>query len=181
VDLCRVCFIAWLYIHCRWISSFQEELVLLVEETGVSSENLRPVASQWQALSHNVVSSTPRLSGIRTHNVSGNRHWLQITVNNGDYSSSNIIFSRYNITFCLFSIMNSTACVSKDTPVSSTNKTDRYDITESDVKHHKPNPSLHYLHNILYLFYTSTISTTSQLATITHWPCNCFSYYSLYW
>ena len=62
---------------------------------------------------------------------------------------------------------------SLDTPVSSTNKTDRYDITESDVKHHKPNPSLHYLHNILYLFYASTISTTSQLATITHWPCNC--------
>jgi hypothetical protein len=25
----------------------------------------------WQTLSHNVVSSTPRLSGIRTHNVSG--------------------------------------------------------------------------------------------------------------
>jgi hypothetical protein len=25
-------------------------------------------------LSHNVVSSTPRLSGIRTHNVSGDRH-----------------------------------------------------------------------------------------------------------
>jgi hypothetical protein len=27
-------------------------------------------------LSHNVVSSTPRLSGIRTHNVSGDRHLL---------------------------------------------------------------------------------------------------------
>ena len=25
-------------------------------------------------LSHNVVSSTPRLSGIRTHNISGDRH-----------------------------------------------------------------------------------------------------------
>jgi len=33
---------------------------LLVEETGVPAENYRPVASQWQTLSQNVVSSTPR-------------------------------------------------------------------------------------------------------------------------
>jgi len=33
---------------------------LLVEETGVPGENHRPVASHWQILSHNVVSSTPR-------------------------------------------------------------------------------------------------------------------------
>ena len=45
--------------------------VLLVEETGIPAENHRPAASHWQTLSHNVVSSTPRLSGIRTHNVSG--------------------------------------------------------------------------------------------------------------
>jgi hypothetical protein len=32
----------------------------LVEETGVPRENHRPVASHWQTLSHNVVSSTPR-------------------------------------------------------------------------------------------------------------------------
>jgi hypothetical protein len=32
--------------------------VLLVEETGVPGENHRPVESQWQNLSHNVVSST---------------------------------------------------------------------------------------------------------------------------
>jgi hypothetical protein len=48
--------------------------VLLVEETGVPRENHRPAASQWQTWSHNVVSSTPRLSGIRTHNVTGDRH-----------------------------------------------------------------------------------------------------------
>jgi hypothetical protein len=35
-------------------------LYLLVEETGVPRENHRPVASHWQTLSHNVVSSTPR-------------------------------------------------------------------------------------------------------------------------
>ena len=34
--------------------------VLLVEETRVPGENQWPVASQWQTLSHNVVSSTPR-------------------------------------------------------------------------------------------------------------------------
>jgi hypothetical protein len=38
--------------------------VILVEETGVPRENHRPVASHWQALSHNVVSSTPRLCNI---------------------------------------------------------------------------------------------------------------------
>ena len=32
--------------------------------------------------------------------------------------------------------------VSPGTPVSSTNKTDRHDIVESDVKHHKPKPIL---------------------------------------
>jgi len=33
--------------------------VLLVEETWVPRENHRPVASHWQTLSYNVVSSTP--------------------------------------------------------------------------------------------------------------------------
>jgi hypothetical protein len=46
--------------------------VLLVEETGVPGENHRPAASQTS--SHNTVSSTPCLSRIRTHNVSGHRH-----------------------------------------------------------------------------------------------------------
>jgi hypothetical protein len=32
----------------------------MVEETGVPGENHRPVASHWQTLSYNVVSSTPR-------------------------------------------------------------------------------------------------------------------------
>ena len=33
----------------------------------------RPVTSHWQTLSHNVVSSTPRQSGIKTYNISGDR------------------------------------------------------------------------------------------------------------
>jgi len=48
--------------------------ILLVEETGVPGENHRSAASHCQTLSHNVVSSTPRLNEIRTHNVSGDRH-----------------------------------------------------------------------------------------------------------
>jgi hypothetical protein len=41
--------------------------MLLVEETGGPGENHR--RNHCQTLSHNVVSSTPRPSGIRTHNV----------------------------------------------------------------------------------------------------------------
>ena len=46
-------------------------LVLLVEEPG---GNHRPVVSHWQTLSHNFVSSTPRLLWIRTHNVSASNY-----------------------------------------------------------------------------------------------------------
>ena len=42
--------------------------------TGVSGENNPPAESHRQTLSHNVVSSTPRLSGIRTRIASGDRH-----------------------------------------------------------------------------------------------------------
>ena len=45
------------------ISVISWRLVLLVEET---EENYRPAASHWLILSHNIVSSTPRLGGIRT-------------------------------------------------------------------------------------------------------------------
>jgi hypothetical protein len=47
--------------------------VLLVEETGVPGENHQPVTSHWQTLSHNIVLSTPRLTGIQTLNISGDR------------------------------------------------------------------------------------------------------------
>ena len=56
------------------ISVISWQLVLLVEVTGIPGENHRPAASHRQTLSHNVVSSTHCLGGIRTHNFSGDRH-----------------------------------------------------------------------------------------------------------
>ena len=56
------------------ISVISWRSVLLLEDTGEPGENNRAVASHCQTLSHNVVSNTPRLSGIQTHNVSGDKH-----------------------------------------------------------------------------------------------------------
>jgi hypothetical protein len=47
--------------------------VLLVEETRVSAENCWPVASHWQTLLHNIVSSAPRHEWFRATNFSGDR------------------------------------------------------------------------------------------------------------
>ena len=58
------------------ISVIWLRLVLLVGETRVPRENHLPVASHWQTLSHKVVLSKPRLSGILTSNVTGDRQWL---------------------------------------------------------------------------------------------------------
>ena len=58
------------------ISFISWRSVLLLQETGEPGENHRVVASHCQTLSHNVVSNTPRLSGIQTHNVNGDNHWL---------------------------------------------------------------------------------------------------------
>ena len=61
------------------ISVISWRSVLLAEETGRPKENVRPVASHWQTLSHNVhccIKYTPLWAGFETHNVSGDRHWL---------------------------------------------------------------------------------------------------------
>jgi hypothetical protein len=58
------------------ISVISWRSVLLMEETGVPGENHRPVASYWHTLAHKVVPNTPRLSGIRTYNFSGDMYWL---------------------------------------------------------------------------------------------------------
>jgi len=47
------------------ISAISWQSVLLVEEKGVPGENHQPAANHWQILSHNVLSSTPRLCRIR--------------------------------------------------------------------------------------------------------------------
>jgi len=48
------------------ISVISWQSVLLVEKSEVPRENHRPATSHCQTLSHNVVSSTPRISRIRT-------------------------------------------------------------------------------------------------------------------
>ena len=50
--------------------------ILLAEETRLPGENRIPVATHWPTLPHNIVSSTPGLTRVRTHNVSSDRHWL---------------------------------------------------------------------------------------------------------
>ena len=47
------------------ISVISWRLILLVEETGVFGENHRPAGSDWEILSDNATSCTPRLSAMR--------------------------------------------------------------------------------------------------------------------
>ena len=51
------------------ISAILWRSVLLVEKTGIPGENHRPAASHLHTSSHNVVLSTPLLSGVRTHSL----------------------------------------------------------------------------------------------------------------
>jgi len=58
------------------ISVIMGRSALLLEETGVPGENHRPVASHWQTLSHNVVSSTLYHERDSNSKLSGDWHWL---------------------------------------------------------------------------------------------------------
>jgi hypothetical protein len=71
-------------------------LMFIIIKTGIPGENHRPVASHWQTLSHNVVSSTPVMSRIWTHNLivigtdcigSCKSNYLKITAMINDYIS----------------------------------------------------------------------------------------------
>jgi hypothetical protein len=86
--------------------------VLLVEETGVLEENHRPVASHRHTVSHNIVSSTHHLSDIRTHNFSGDRHWLQLPYDHGHEGSGiiikkNVLLKKFKALTVIFHFMNS--------------------------------------------------------------------------
>ena len=49
------------------ISAISWRSVLFMEESSVPGENNRPAARNWQTLSHNVVSSTPRLGYLESN------------------------------------------------------------------------------------------------------------------
>ena len=60
--------IFFFFLKCRWGGGYGGN-------RSTQGENHRPVASYWHTLPYNV-SSTPCLSRIRTHNVSGDKYWL---------------------------------------------------------------------------------------------------------
>ena len=51
-------------------------ILIISWQSAIPEENHRLATSLCQSLSHNVVSSTPRMSGIPTHNVCCDSHWL---------------------------------------------------------------------------------------------------------
>ena len=85
-------------------------LVLLVEETEIPGENHRTVASHWQTLTHNVVSSTPRLELTTlvvidtdcTGSCKSNYHTIRTTTTPVHNSISLISYEQWNpsLKFC---------------------------------------------------------------------------------
>ena len=71
----RFMIIHWLKCICCSIKIWRSLLTIIIciEYALLYHIMLYRVCPTW---SHNVVSSTPSLSGIRTHNFSGDRYWL---------------------------------------------------------------------------------------------------------
>ena len=57
-------------------SGYWVRVRIMVFNASFGGETHRHAASHWQTLSQNVVLSSPHLSGIGTHNVSCDSHWL---------------------------------------------------------------------------------------------------------
>jgi hypothetical protein len=106
-----------------------------VTGSGVPGENHRSILNHWQILSHNIVSSTPR-----HERVSNSQHqwwWAMIahivtTIRSRSRSWRGVLDTILCDKICQWFKID--RWFSPGTPVSSTNKTDFYDITEILLK-----------------------------------------------